>query len=392
MEDQLLKEDSLAQARKLVLALNALYPLLVTKGGSLYRHLYDPVSSVESQANDLLLIAGQAVMDLAKHYGLPSDEEFREAEVAATLLWDELMLLESAHFEKEEAWIRRELLEASKTPKPRKECKEEMIATLSSVLEKMLNAHRDVEGEVHDRWKIVEAKNASLGMRQGQAYRKALEAVGVEFAVPADFADVFRLGNKSARKTLATVRDAVKHYPRSFMESSTALDQQVTIRQSGRRQFLSVEIEEGVADFSIFVDKAQPDAATHELGHLMELVNPFIGNAERVFLRYMLSDGTFASREKGGVVSYRLLCDYSAKVYPADEELETLVLKGSGEVVGVTYEVFTTGMEAVFFGNYGGGHGSDLLGSAALKECRVSDSHMSFVLGLLCLGQVKSVS
>lgn len=367
----------IAEAKAAIQSLNDSYAGLANDadGNTPYKAFVAELSDKEIEANRLLLNAGGAVRALADQYGNPSDEDWAEGAAKLKKIRDELAERQNKYRNAEFA-LRVAL-------KNRAEGTQKMYEELEAERKSVNAATRGFN-------KGTEFLNVELAARQGQAYRKALEATGVTFSKSDALDGLATPTNSRAKKSVALLGEAATYYPASWVEGLKKSEAAVPVRTGAAApNVLVAKDSKGNITTTVTIPDNSPSTAVHELGHVMEAGNSHVGNAERVFLRLENENSMHQSGGLNGggrnalyaAYARRTLSqEYSAKIYASTTRPTHFP---NGRQVGRSYEVLTTGMEAMFFGQAGGGRGVKINGGDLTVA--KSPQHIDFVLGLLSL-------
>lgn len=241
--------------------------------------------------------------------------------------------------------------------------------------------------ELYSYWDTRVDSLSKMINSRSDAYRKALEDIGVEFAGTDDLEVV------ATSPLELSVRKQATLYPKSWVENSNKMKKKLEAKYE-KGEGANYHYGQGVITADPDVD--DDSIMTHELGHRMEHANRDIGEAERRFLnrRAGFVDYYSGKRDKkpqeASINGYKedigypeagFAINYSSRVYDfnktnntPEKRKEYIDKQGSLKGKGF-YEVLTTGMESTFFGRHGGGVG--------MNHMKKDAEHTRFILGLL---------
>lgn len=336
-----------------------------------------PLTDNERKANAILLAIGEEVNTLAEAYGKPTVADVEELKAKA----EEKKSKADALYQKA------------------KELKREMYGKIDEQYDTMDNLDRmkymsETRAKINEYSELIRKEEDSIepelllpfAEKQRNAYMKALETVGVEFVSPEDLTDRIKpfKNTPNNRRLIPTVADAAKYYPKSWLKGVEESGATLSVQETKTRASF---LHNGGASV-IHATRSEPETVAHELGHFMESTNPFIGEAERVFIQNEQEEKNQSFTRKGSgrsaerYATQTLVTDYSARVY---NQYRGENKYSTGKQVGENYEVLTTGVETVFFAQYGGGFGETGKFHRGKLEYRESPQHIKFVLGILSL-------
>lgn len=354
--------------------------LISNPEGQYNKSFYANLTEEEIKSNEKLISIGEEVDKLAALYGKPSSQEWETA-IEEISGYKETLLTQhnnaNKRFQELNASIKRN---PNPTPEEVKEYNDGWAEA-----ENMRNTNRkELEAK-------IDAINKPIILKQKEAYQKALKTLGVEFITEETFSRYVLPADKQSNTVAGNLKEAATYYPSSFLKGIEENATPVVVKQSKARAHMGLAQNNKTNEYAveIKINRNEMDTAVHELGHYMELNNSYIGNAERIFTKSEQQNsgkGTFAKRVGRSLEQYAtdsLYSDYSSRIYSNYEDKKF----NSKNEVGNSYEVLSTGMEALFFGNYGGGNGGSV--KSAESPARKSVNQTNFVLGILALNANK---
>lgn len=360
-------------------------------------HHTTPTTTKERKADTLIINAGIKIEELAQHFGCPAESDWEENikerdniekkyddifvsmahRMSNTLCWD---------IEVDSPDRRRFVLNGRNMPESwahdsnYKLLKDSGITSDGNQFMKEYEELATYKKNKRDELLENENKYDEIAKKRGQAYREALERVGVEFAGTDDLKFNTDYSNEYKEK----LAKAGSYYPKAWVDKSNnhkvGLD---LIVKGNRANFYSGRIQISAGE--------KESVVVHELGHRMEWVNYNIGEAQRRFIARRSGLNAYHDKEVRKQPKTHTLyantsergygdnfsSSYIGKVYDVQSartmaDMKKYNIAATGDA---HYEVLTTGMEATFFGRYGGNLGVD--GYKRDKE------HTHFILGLL---------
>lgn len=258
----------------------------------------------------------------------------------------------------------------------RKALREQVANEEISLGESMKQDHKYVH-EGNQKLREITAQQQELNPRAarayeaayGQAYKKALHDVGVEFTDGAHrLHEMVSNVENNDIDFVAENEEALSYYPKSWSDN---INVGLTIHKHRSPEAGYVrKYDDMYGPSKSEVHSGGYSVAVHEWGHVMEHSNPELGRAERLFLiqekRHSSSKNIIKYCSKKNIASDSLIIPYSGVYYKGRS-------RDTDEFRGHSYEVLTTGAESLFTGKAGGWKpGADQ------KAAR----HRNFILGL----------
>lgn len=215
----------------------------------------------------------------------------------------------------------------------------------------------------------------------GKAYKETLADVGVEFANGDEMftEKVSNAGNLSNSFT-ADMKSAIDYYPNEWVDN---IDSNLSVHEYSARggtmgyiaRYEGRHYTENGKKINLY--SSNHATTVHEFGHVLEINNPEIGRAERLFLVSEKKKSGLKKvikwDSKKNVAVDNLVRDYSGVYYTGG-------MSKNDSHDGNTYEVFTTGVENLFCGDVGGFTTGD--------DCK-APQHRNFILGLFATKAAK---
>lgn len=226
--------------------------------------------------------------------------------------------------------------------------------------------------------KAIEEVRESYGVKYestyGKAYKEALVDSGVEFADGEEMFSKKVYNQHSVNDSFANdVKSAMDYYPEEWVSN---IDSKLTVHEySGNGNTLGfVRHSQGVRykynDKRVELFSSNHSTTVHEFGHVVEINNPEVGRAERLFLIQEKQKSSFKKVKKNSptqnIATDSLVREYSGVYYSGGSSK-------NDNYDGNTYEIFTTGVENLFAADSGGFTTGD--------DCK-SPQHRNFILGL----------
>lgn len=208
----------------------------------------------------------------------------------------------------------------------------------------------------------------------GKAYKEALSDLGVEFSNGEEmYSEKVYNQDEVSDQFANEVKTAIDYYPNEWVDN---IDSNLTVhkienpgdtlgfvrKKSGKAYELSGK--------RVLLFSSDRTTTLHEFGHVIEINNPEIGRAERLFLIQEKGKSSFKKVKKNGtdqnIATDSLVREYSGVYYTGRSTV-------NDHYLGNTYEIFTTGVENLFMGDTGG---------FTTDETCKSPQHRNFILGL----------
>lgn len=211
----------------------------------------------------------------------------------------------------------------------------------------------------------------------GKAYKEALSDLGVEFSNGEEMYSRKVYNQDTVSDEFANdVKSAIDYYPNEWVGN---IDSKLSVHEympEGRRLGYVNHYEGRMYEASekrVKLFSSNHSTTVHEFGHVIELNNPEIGRAERLFLIQEKQKSSFKKvrdvRGSGGrqkIATDSLVREYSGVYYSGGSSK-------NDRYDGNTYEIFTTGVENLFTADSGG---------FTTDETCKSPQHRNFILGL----------
>lgn len=208
----------------------------------------------------------------------------------------------------------------------------------------------------------------------GKAYKESLADLGVEFADgDVMFTEKVSNANNVSDSFAADMKSSISYYPNEWVDN---IDSNLNVHEytprNGTMGYISRYEGRHYTESGKKVNLYSSNHATtvHEFGHVLEINNPTIGRAERLFLIQEKKNSGLKKVIKydsqKNLATNTLVRDYSGVYYTGGSAR-------NDNHDGSTYEVFTTGVENLFCGDVGGFTTGD--------DCK-APQHRNFILGL----------
>lgn len=208
----------------------------------------------------------------------------------------------------------------------------------------------------------------------GKAYKEALSDLGVEFSNGEEmYSQKVHNQDKVSDEFANDVKSAIDYYPNEWVDNIDSKLSVYEYKQEGTRLGY-VNHGEGInyelLGKQVNLFSSSHSTTVHEFGHVIELNNPEIGRAERLFLIQEKRKSSFKKVKKHSttqnIATDSLVKEYSGVYYSGGSTK-------NDKYDGNTYEIFTTGVENLFTADAGGFTTDD--------TCK-SPQHRNFILGL----------
>lgn len=208
----------------------------------------------------------------------------------------------------------------------------------------------------------------------GKAYKEALSDLGVEFSNGEEmYSQKVHNQDEVSDDFANDVKSAINYYPEEWVSN---VDSYLTVHEMERtddtlgfvRKNLGRDYELSGKEVELF--SSEYSTTVHEFGHVIEINNPEVGRAERLFLIQEKRKSSFKKVKSNGtnqnIATDSLVREYSGVYYKGRSTVNDRYL-------GNTYEIFTTGVQNLFTADAGGFTTDD--------TCK-SPQHRNFILGL----------
>lgn len=211
----------------------------------------------------------------------------------------------------------------------------------------------------------------------GKAYKEALSDLGVEFSNGEEiYPQKVYNQDKVSDEFANDVKSAIDYYPNEWVSN---IDSKLSVYEytpeGNRLGYVNhgegINYELSGKEVNLF--SSSHSTTVHEFGHVIELNNPEIGRAERLFLIQEKKKSSFKKvREVQGsggsqkIATDSLVREYSGVYYSGGSTK-------NDKYDGNTYEIFTTGVQNLFTADSGG---------FTTDETCKSPQHRNFILGL----------
>lgn len=238
------------------------------------------------------------------------------------------------------------------------------------------DAKFDKEIEFHDN--KIEQINTEYGVKYeatyGKAYKEALSDLGVEFSNGEEkYSEKVHNQDEVSDEFANEVKSAINYYPEEWVSN---IDSYLTVHEMEKdgdtlgfvRKNLGRDYELSGKEVELF--SSGYSTTVHEFGHVIEINNPEVGRAERLFLIQEKRKSSFKKVKSNGtnqsIATDSLVREYSGVYYKGRSTV-------NDRYIGNTYEIFTTGVQNLFTADAGGFTTDD--------TCK-SPQHRNFILGL----------